>query len=96
MSVTVIDDDFIRTHDEAAELLRYTALGATVIIERVQREHTPDVRQFSIVLDAAPNHALGAADAYSLPCLATPLAKRVRALCDRGRESLAVARKGIV
>lgn len=96
MSVTVIDDDWVRTHDEARDLLRYAALGATVIIERVQREHTPDVRQFAIVLDAAPGHAVSAADAYSLPCLAKPLALRARALCDRGRESLAVARKGIV
>lgn len=96
MSVTVIDDEMIRTHDEAADLLRYAALGATVIIERLPREHTPELRQYTVVLDAAPGHAVSAADAYSLPCLATPLAKRVRALCDRGRESLAVARKGIV
>lgn len=92
MSVTVIDDDWIRTYDEARDLLKYAALGATVIIERVQREHTPDTRMFTVVLDAAPGHAVSAADAYALPCLAAPLARRARDLCERGRASLAYAR----
>ncbi|MBL0219652.1 MAG: hypothetical protein IPQ07_38030 [Myxococcales bacterium] len=90
--MTVIDDDWIRTHDEARDALRYAALGATVIIERVQREHTPDTRSFTVVLDAAPNHAVSAADAYSLPCLAAPLMRRARTLCDRARQSLVYAK----
>lgn len=92
MSVTVIDDDWIRTHDEARDALKYSAIGATVIIERIEREHTPEVRQFTVVVDAAPGHAVSAADAYALPCLAEPLMRRVRTLCDRARTSLAYSK----
>lgn len=92
MSVTVVDDDWIRTHDEARDALRYAAIGATVVIERVQREHSPESRMFTLVLDAAPGHAVSAADAYSLPCLAAPLMRRARDLCERGRKSLAYSR----
>ena len=89
MSVTVPDDELVRTHDEARELLKYAALGATVIIERPRVEHQPHVRTFTLVLDAAPHHAVNALDVYSLPCNARVLAKRARTLCDRGQQSIA-------
>jgi len=92
MSVTVVDDDWIRTHDEARDALRYAAIGATVVIELPAREHVPETRMFTIVVDAAPGHSVSAADAYSLPCLAAPLMRRARTLCDRARRSLAYAK----
>ena len=88
MKVTVPDDDWVRTHDEARELLRYTALGATVVIEPVEVEHSPESRRFTVVLDAAPDFATSSAEIYSLPCLARPIQRRVRTLCERAWEAL--------
>lgn len=78
--ITVADDDIVRTHDEARELLRYAAIGAQVLLEPC-RPPAPDWRRFTVVLDFAPHHATSAADSYSLPCQAGPLARRARELC---------------
>lgn len=87
--------DWVTTHDSARELLRYAALGATVMIEPLRSEHRrPESRAFTVVLDGATDYAVNAADAYSLPCLAEPLARRVRALCDDATRVLAHKRKG--
>lgn len=93
MTCTALDDGWLRTHDEAAQLLRYATIGATVLIERLPREHTPDLRQYTIVLDGAAEYAVSAADAYALPCLAAPLARRARDLCDSAVAALAAHRR---
>lgn len=90
--VTVIDDQWIRTHDEARDLLKYSVIGATVVIERVEREHCPETRAFTVVLDGATDFATSVADCYSLPCLAGPLARRARDLADKGTKTLAAHR----
>ena len=93
MRVTVIDDQWVRTHDEARDLLRYAALGATVILEPLREGRSPDARSYTLVLDGAVDYALSVADAYSLPCLAGPLAARARALCDTATRALAAHRR---
>lgn len=93
MRVTAMDDGLVRTHEEAAQLIRYAALGATVVfdpLKRSKRAHTVQAsREFTLVLDAAPDHAVNACDIYSLPCKANKLAQRVRELCDTARAALA-------
>lgn len=88
--VTTHDDDLVRTHDEARELLKYAAPGATVVIEPC-RPPAPDWRKFTVVLDVAPGYATSAGDAYSLPCLGAPLQRRIVELCERSLKT-AVAR----
>lgn len=88
MTVMMVDDGWVRTHDEMRELLRYTAIGATVVIERIEVEHAPDARRFTVVLDAAPDFATSCAEIYSLPCLAEPMQLRLRNLCERAWEAL--------
>lgn len=87
-TVTVRDDDWIRTHDEAEQLLRYACLGATVIVERVEREHQPSMRRWTVVLDAAEQLATSAVEIYALPCLGAPLARRARNLCNAAQDAL--------
>ena len=93
MKITRRDDDIVRTHDEAAQLLRYAAPGATVVIERIEREHMPNARRFTIVLDAAPHHATSAAEIYTLPCRGEPIQRRVGALCREAWEALRTHRR---
>lgn len=88
MSVTVPDDDWIRSHDEAEQLLRYACLGATVVIEPIHGERVPESRRFTVVLDAAPEFATSCQEIYSLPALGGPIARRARTLCDRAVEAL--------
>lgn len=86
--ITVRDDDWVRTHDELQQLLRYACLGATVIVERIEREHQPSMGRFTVVLDAAEEIATSSAEVYALPCLGAPIARRARNLCDRAVEAL--------
>jgi hypothetical protein len=87
-AVTVPDDDWIRSHDEARELLRYACLGATVIVEPIAREHQPSMRRWTVVLDGAEQLATSSVEIYALPCLGAPLARRARNLCDAAQEAL--------
>lgn len=93
MRVTAMDDGLVRTHEEAAQLIRYAALGATVVFDPLKRTKRASVadatREFTLVMDAAPNHAVNARDLYALPCKAGRLAARVRELCDTARAALA-------
>ncbi len=93
MSVTVCDDGWLRTHDDAHSLLKYVALGATVMYPRLGKAKTLDAlgatREFLVVLDGAPGFSVNSRDLYSLPCRADALALRVRAICDAGKRALA-------
>lgn len=93
MRVTTVDDGLVRTHEEAAQLIRYAALGATVVFDPLKvskRKSAVDAtREFTLVLDAAPNHAVNARDMYALPCKADRLAERVRTLCNSAQAALA-------
>ncbi len=90
--VTATDDGWIRTHDDVEALLRYAALGATVVFGRIRSEKNHSAigasREFTVVMDAAPHHAVNGRDIYTLPCKAPALAKRVVDLCDRARRDL--------
>lgn len=88
--VTVADDDWVRSHDEARELFRYTVPGATVVVEPLEgaRDLTPQTRRITLVLDAAPDFATACQDLYVLPFLGRPMQARVRALAERGWEAL--------
>lgn len=93
MKITALSDGWVRTHEEAANLLRYAALGATVVFDPLRRAKTrqaiESTREFTIVLDAAPHHAVNHTDMYSLPCKADRLAARAREICTAGRACLA-------
>jgi hypothetical protein len=95
MTVMAKDDGWVRSHEEAATLMRYSALGATVIIDPLvtAQSKRPDMlsatRQFTLVLDAAPYLAVNARDFYTLPCKANRLGARVRELCNIAQASLA-------
>ncbi len=87
-TVTVPDDDWVRSHEEARQLLRYACLGATVIVEPVEREHQPSMGRWTVVLDAAETLATSSAEIYALPCLGAPLARRARTLCNDAQDAL--------
>jgi hypothetical protein len=93
MRITMMDDGLVHTHDDAAALIRYAALGATVVFDplrQTKRKSSADsTREFTLVLDAAPAHAVNARDLYALPCKAHRLAARVRDLCESARAALA-------
>lgn len=86
------NDGLVRTHDAARELLRYAVPGATVVIEPVWPP-APNARQWAMVLDAAPTHAVQAFDTYSLPVPADVLYRRARTLAEEGLRSLATHRR---
>jgi hypothetical protein len=88
----VDDEGLVRTHDAARELLRYAVPGATVVIEPVWPPH-PTARQWAMVLDAAPSHAVQAFDTYTLPVTAESLYRRARTLAEEGLRSLAEHRR---
>lgn len=93
MTIHALDDGWVRTHEEASQLLRYTALGATVLFDPLKRakvQRAVDAtREFTLVLDGAPHHAVNDLDMYTLPCKAAALQRRVRTLCDQARAALA-------
>lgn len=91
MGVTVKADDWVRSHDEVREVLRYAAIGATAIVEPVSPERPQD-GQWTLVLDAAPHHAVSARDLYSLPILGEPLQRRAAELLAAAGEALRRAR----
>ena len=88
MTVTMRDDDLIRTHDEAEQLLRYAIPGAHVSIEPIAGEHagTPNAmsatRRYVIQVPRIGRVALAPVALYSLPCLGAPLARHARELAD--------------
>jgi hypothetical protein len=90
--ITASDNGWVRTHDEAETLLRYSALGATVVYDPLRRSKNKEAiqrtREFSIVLDSAPSHAINHLDMYTLPVRASHLTSRVVALCNNAVESL--------
>lgn len=86
--VTVTDDDWVRSHEEVRQLLHYACLGATVIVEPIEREHQPSMGRWTVVLDAAETLATSSAEIYALPCLGAPLAHRARNLCNDAQEAL--------
>lgn len=75
MTVTTRDDDMIRTHDEASELLRYAVPGAEVSIEPISGEHAGTAnamsatRRYVIRVPRIGRVALAPVALYSLPCL---------------------------
>jgi hypothetical protein len=90
--ITANDDGWVRTHDDMRALLKYAALGATVIfdpVKRAKRHSAQDAsREFTVVLDAAPHHAVNHTDIYALPCRAAPMFRRVRDLCDTAQRCI--------
>ena len=92
MSITASDNGWVRTHEEAETLLRYSALGATVVYDPLKKSHSRDAlartREFSIVLDSAPSYAINHLDMYSLPVRASHLVSRVVTLCNNAVESI--------
>lgn len=91
--ITIRDDDWIRTHDEAAQLLRYAIPGARVEVEPIReaREGDNDTRQaarrFRITVERIGREPMSTADIYALPCLGEPLARRARELADHAAKA---------
>lgn len=84
--VTAPDDGWLRTHDEARELLTYAVPGARVTLAPVAGPGTPkgaaQARRYQITVRRIGHDPLPTADTYTLPCLAEPLARRARELAD--------------
>ncbi len=80
------DDGWLRTHDEARDLLTYAVPGARVTFSRVARPGTQQgnaqARRFQITVRRVGREPLETFDLYTLPCLAEPLARRARELAD--------------
>lgn len=89
------DDGMVHTHDDARDLMKYAALGATVLIEPFDLDDLPGARRYTVVLDAAPYDAANAADMYHLPVNARVLAQRVRQIADDARTALARRRLNV-
>lgn len=79
--VTSPDSGWVRTHDDAAGLLRSLAPGAKVTISRspVARERG---RIYAIELPAQGRHRVVVTGAYSLPCVESQLAAHTRKQLD--------------
>lgn len=77
--VTVIDDDLVRTHDDARDLIREAAGGLLVVIEKTRDEsgHTRS-RRYVLTHPSHPSIPLSMADCYSLPFHATAIANSVK------------------
>lgn len=80
--ITAPDDGWVRTHDDALDLLRAAASGARVRVSRIssQDRAAERARRYEVLLDRIGGSA-SQADLYSLPCLASPLTRRVMDLC---------------
>jgi hypothetical protein len=77
VSVTVRDDDVLRTHDEAYALLRYVVTGATVRIYR--REHGREKsRSYEITVRPHGREDVAVLGSYALPVRAAALASDAR------------------
>lgn len=78
--------DWLRTHDDALDLLRAAVPGAVVELAPT-RAGGEGARAYQITLVGARIRVSGG-DTYHLPCLAAPIARRAREIADGLRESV--------
>jgi hypothetical protein len=77
---------WLRTHDDALDLLRYAVPGA--VIELAPTRGGGDAaRAYQITLLGARIRVSGG-DTYHLPCLAAPIARRAREIADGLRDAV--------
>lgn len=77
--ITAPDDGVLRTHDDAAALLRAAAPGATVRVLRIRGEGDK-VRRYEVCLDRVGRAPVHQTATYGLPCPAEPLRAHVARL----------------
>jgi hypothetical protein len=78
--ITATDDGWIRTHDEAQALLRYSAIGARVEFSRIA-EGREQTRRYTITVDRMGGKADAVRGMYSLPVNADRLITNTREQC---------------
>lgn len=80
MTITIRDDGLVRSHDEAASVLRGECdrLGARLVIERTPQGER--FRRYEITLDRWGRRPLSGVATYGVPCPAENLASHVRTL----------------
>lgn len=86
MTARVVDDGWIRTHDDALALLRYAVPGARVGLAPVRldsRRTAQAARRYEITVHALGREPVTTGDLYHLPLRAEPLARRAREIADR-------------
>lgn len=76
---------WLRTHDDALDLLRYAVPGAVIELAPT-RGGGDGARAYQITLVGARVRVSGG-DTYHLPCLAAPIARRAREIADGLRDA---------
>lgn len=81
--ITQLDDGLVRTHDEAAQVLRDAVPGARVDVVDVQPGPGSErARRYVVTLDRVGLRPVSKLDVYALPMKASALMKRARDLAD--------------
>ena len=82
MTATCNDDGLVRSHEEAAAVLRFSVPGARVAIERVRPgDGAEAARRYVVTLERVGHRPLD--ETYALPTEAENLADRARTLADK-------------
>lgn len=84
MTATCNGDGLVRSHEEAAAVLRFSVPGARVAIERVRPgDGAEAARRYVVTLERVGHRPLSLGDVYALPTEAENLADRARTLADK-------------
>lgn len=84
MTATCNDDGLVRSHEEAAAVLRSSVPGARVTIERVRPgDGAEAARRYVVTLERVGHRPLSLGDVYALPTEVENLADRARTLADK-------------
>lgn len=91
MSVHVIDDGMVRTHDDALALLRAAVPGGEVRVYPVMQpgdaRSAAACRRYEIRLPRLGGYVTSDADLYHLPTAAAPLERRAKVLAETARSA---------
>lgn len=84
--ITTRDDDLVRSHDEALQVLRYAAPGVDVRTYPVASPGTAEsataCRRYELLVPRLGGLVVSAADLYHLPTRAAGLTRRARELAE--------------
>lgn len=83
MTITVNNDDRVRSHEEALQVLRYAVPGASVELHHVKSQPGSErFRSYTIHLQTIGFLPVTTGDLYSLPCRASSIASRAKELAE--------------
>ena len=91
MTATTNDDDMVRTHDEAAQVLRWAVPGAAVdVVPMRPGPGAERARRYVVTLARLGHREVSRIDVYALPMRADALARRARELADTAAKAAEV------